>query len=388
MSRSGWLLVALGVAGCGEPPIVGVDAAVDAAGADAAPDAAPPRDDDRALVATSDGTAGALVSLDLPSQTLATAVLPALATAQPALRRLGRTVYLADRTGDQITVIDGPSQTHPPPIALPAGSHPVDVARLGDRLYVVAEDGVGLLVIDLVLGGPPVALDLGALDPDDGLPNCTSAYAVGGNVFVVCAVLDDGAPGRPPRGVAKVAIVDGDDDSLAGMLDLPWSSPVGQLQPTPLDSHYVGDLVIGLAPSEDDLSTGCLARIGVDATPTTGCVIDNEDLLGVARRVEMAPGGGLLWIAVTAREDGVGRGSVRGFDVDSATVWDGSLSPASQEIVDLAVCPSGDLVVADVGATEPGLRVYSGGTTLELTTAAVALDGPLGPRAGIACTRR
>jgi hypothetical protein len=149
--------------------------------------------------------------------------------------------------------------------------------------------------------------------------------------------------------------------------------------------------VIGLAPSFEDFSIGCLVRVSTGATPAASCAITNMALGGYANRVEPSSDGSLLWIVVDGdAEVGAGFmpfGKLRGYDIAADLLWDGSVSPDTQLVVDLAVCPGNQVVVSDRPMTgASGLRVYD--STVELTTAPLDIGLPPTFGNGIACFAR
>jgi hypothetical protein len=329
---------------------------------------------------------GIVSTVQLASLEVTTDVASGTASGDPMIRQVGDELFIVNRFGaDNITILDATTLQLVDQISTGAGSNPQDVAVVGDRLYVPALGTAGVVVIDRGAGNALSTIDLGALDPDE-LPNCISAYELDGEVFVACGVLDDDDPFLSPRGDGVIAVIDTADDSLARDFELPGANPVGWLALTSDDSELAGDLVIGLVPSYNDFSIGCLARVprvGADAT----CVVTNQELGGYANRLASSSNGGILWIAVNGFDESFnGFGMLRGLDAETLELWDGQVSGASQSIKDLAVCPSGDIVVADrpdVGAS--GLRVYSGETTLEVTDGLLDIGLPPSFGNGLVC---
>lgn len=344
----------------------------------------------RAVAVTGDFNAtGILSTLALADLSVEPDVASGVASQDPVLRRVGDELYVVNRFGvDNVTIVGVDSLALQDQISTGADSNPQDVAVVGTKLYIPALGTAGVVVIDRASGNALSTIDLSALDPDDDRPNCMSAYAVGDEVFVACGILDDEDPFLTPRGPGKVAVIDTTDDSLARTLTLPAANPVGWLQPTDRVDALGGDLLLGLAPSYSDFSTGCLARVPVAAGAVAAtCVVSNAELGGYANRYEQAANGGSVWIVVDGfDQDFNSYGQLRGLDGTTLTMWDGQVSGASQNIKDLAVCGDGDVVVADrpdSGAS--GLRVYDGQSTLERTSAPLEIGLPPSYGNGLTC---
>ena len=98
----------------------------------------------------------------------------------------------------------------------------------------------------------------------------------------------------------------------------------------------------------------------------------------------MSADGTKLWLAAAlyAPDFSSQSGALRSFDVGRGTL-DASASPATQQILDVATCPDGRVVVGDTKAGAAGLRVYSGG--VEETTAPVAIGRPPGAGNALVC---
>jgi hypothetical protein len=148
-----------------------------------------------------------------------------------------------------------------------------------------------------------------------------------------------------------------------------------------------GDLVIPTVPSFLDFSTGCVERVQTGAAPqANGCVVSNQRLGGYAARIDFQDrlGTPLLWLIVS-KFDTAPRGNLQGYDLATSTLWPNPISPPSQVLVDLAVCPNGSIVVADQTMAANGLRVYDG--IMELTADVMPIGLQPGSSHGLACYR-
>ncbi|MEZ4367459.1 MAG: hypothetical protein R2939_14465 [Kofleriaceae bacterium] len=360
--------------GCGadeQPP-------VDAAGN---PDTAIATDTARVVAVAGDFAAsGILSTIGVPSLAVDPDLASGAASQDPVVRALGDRLYVVNRFGvDNVTILDRDDLSLVGQHTTGTGSNPQDVAVVGSKLYVAALGSAGLVVLDLASAGALSTVDLSSLDPADGLPNCTSIIAVGDELVVTCGVLDDADPFLTPRGPGVVAIVDPDTDTLTTSAPLPAANPVGWLRAVP----GVG-VVAGLVPSYSDFSEGCLAAIATTPSLAVSCLVTNEVLGGYANAYDVA--GDSLWIAVAGFDAAFnGFGALRRYDLTTDALDATAYSPAGQVIIDLAVCPGGEVAVTDApaGGTS-GVRLYDAGGD-ELTSAALSIGLPPGFGNNLAC---
>lgn len=383
------LATCLVIAACGDN--LGAPGQPDAAGDDTPDgprsDAPPGVVESRAVIVSGDfATTGILSTLDLPERTMTPGAVDGIAGSDPVIRHYGSDLYVINRFGgDNVTIVTDDQLGLVDQIGTGAGTNPQDVAVVGDKLYVAALGAAGVIVIDRANGNAKTTIDLSALDPGDGNPDCVSVFAVDTRVFVACGVLMSFVP----EGPGKIAVIDTTTDTVATSFDLPAENPFSLFARTPTTSVFGGDLVIGLVPSFSDFSTGCLARVSVGASPAAnGCAATNADLGGYANHIEASPDGAMLWVAAAGFTTGP-LGLLRGIDLVSGALWDSPLSPPSQLIVDLAVCPgphAGGIVVAsDTGATK-GVRVYD--NAVEVTTDPMPIGLPPANGGNIVCYPR
>jgi YVTN family beta-propeller protein len=151
------------------------------------------------------GEAGVMSALDFDPIAVEPRVAPNGAVGDdPLLRKVGDELFVVNRAGgNNVTILDAATFAVKAQVPTGAGSNPQDVAVVGDKLFVPAFGTAGVLVVSRETGAR-VTIDLSALDPD-GEPNCISAYAVGGEVYVACEVLD---PAFSPRGPGQIAVID------------------------------------------------------------------------------------------------------------------------------------------------------------------------------------
>jgi hypothetical protein len=367
------LAVLLSLAACGD------DLSRPAADADPlAPDGGSPPESATAFVVGTDFVASGIAStIDLTTLAVTPNAVDGVASTDPVVRFQDGRILIVNRFGhDNVTVLDASSLQLVAQVSTGAGSNPQDVVADGDTLYVATMTGPGLAVVGLA-GGEVETIDLSDLDPD-GEPNCSSLALVERRLAVVCGIMDESFA---PRRRGRVAVLDIDSRERLGVVRLQHTRPFGFALPTPVDGPFAGDLLVSTVPNFfQPGQNGCVERVpvlGALPAPST-CLIDNQDLGGFASGLAYHPE--RIWLAVTT-----------GFDPDDfgpigyAAAWDsvdGAMRAASTSdavrAMDIAVCPTGEVVVAD--ATR-GMRVYDGD---ELTTE--PLDVGLPPVAnGVVC---
>ena len=354
----------------------------------ALPDAGAPIDapagPPRAVVVAGDfvaGHPGVLSTLDPATRMVTPNVGPALAVgADPILRHFGGELFIINRVdGNNITILDDQTLALKEQLGTGAGSNPQDVAVRGQKLYVATFGGTGLLVLTRG-SAAPVAIDLSADDPD-GKPNCNSVYLVGNDAYVSCGLLDN-ADMFKPRGPGKVYVVDTTTNTIKTSLTLGHANPFGVFEQVPAAAPSgAGDLLMPTVVFAD--GTGCVERITTGAAPSApGCLITNTDLGGYASRIafQIDKEGALLWVAAPTTFP---KSDLRAYDMSINSLWAGPLNAANQAIGDLALCPGGELVLADTTMNANGLRVYSGAA--ELTKAVQPIGLPPSSSHGLVC---
>jgi len=340
---------------------------------DAAGDAGPARP--RAVIVAgtfTPGEAGVMSALELDPPAVQPRVAPNGAVGDdPVLRKVGGELFVVNRAdGNNVTILDAATFAVKAQLPTGAGSNPQDVAVVGDELFVPAFGTAGVVVVTRGTG-TRTTIDLSALDPD-GAPNCISAYAVGGKVYVACEVLD---AAFSPRGPGRIAVIDAATHAVETTFALANANPFGVFEQLP-DGVLGGDLVIPTVPSFSDFSTGCVERIATGAAPgANGCVVANQKLGGYAARIAFQRQGAtpIQWMVVS-KFDTAPRGNLQGYDLQTQDLWAAPISPPTQLLVDAAVCPNDLIVVADQTMAANGLRIYAG------TTERTAAPLPIGLR--------
>jgi len=363
----------------------------------AAPDAAPvdaPSGPPRAVVVTGDfgpGNPGVLSTLDPATLTVTTNVGPAMAVGDdPILRHFGGELFIVNRSdGNNVTILEDQTLALKEQLGTGAGSNPQDVAVHGQNLYVATFGGKGLVM--LTRGQAAITtIDLSQDDPD-GKPNCNSVFLVGSDLYVSCGLLDD-ANKFVPRGPGKVYVVDTATNAIKTTLTLSTKNPFGVFEQIPVTARpgqNPGDLLMPTVVFAD--GSGCVERIATGgATPVAaGCMpmmTNITDLKGYASRlgflIDLVDSAQITWIATPTTFP---KADLRAYDMPTSALWAAPLNPSTEAIGDLAVCPGGELVVADTTANANGLRVYSGTSAAELTKSALPIGLPPNSTHGIVC---
>lgn len=364
------LACAAALAACGDNHALS-DAGVDAL-------AGPPR----AVIVAGDftpGHPGVLSTIDPVTRAVRTNVGPAMAVGDdPVLRHVGGELLIVNRNdGNNVTILDDQSLALKEQLGTGAGSNPQDVAVVGSRLFVPTFSGKGLVV--LTRGQTAITpVDLSADDPD-GAPNCNSAYAVGGDVYVACELLD---ATYTPRGPGKVYVVDGTTLAVKRTITLGHANPLGVLEQVPATApSHAGELLIPTVVFAD--GSGCLERITTGATPAAaGCLVNNTELKGYVSRAafQVDKEGAIAFFAVPTTYPNA---ELRAYDLTISALWAGALNPTAEIAGDLAICPGGQLVLADPSAKVNGVRVYEGAA--ELTKEPIAIGLPPTSTHGVVC---
>jgi hypothetical protein len=359
-----------------------------------APDAAP-AGPPRAVVVSGDfgpGHPGVLSTLDPATLAVTMNAGPAMAVGDdPILRHFGGELFIVNRSdGNNITILDDQTLALKEQLGTGASSNPQDVAVHGNTLYVATFGGKGLVM--LTRGQATVTtIDLSQEDPD-GKPNCNSVYLAGSDLFVSCGLLDD-TNKFVPRGPGKVYVIDTATNTIKTTLTLSTNNPFGVFEQIPAGApNNAGDLlmptVLFPVPPSTALPTGCVERIATGATPAAaGCVpmMNNTDLMGYASRIafliDKVDAVAITWIATPTTFP---KSDLRAYDMPTSALWAGPLNPSTEAISDLAVCPHGELVVADTTMDANGLRVYNSGAA-EVTKAALPIGLPPNSTHGIVC---
>jgi len=378
--------------------ILGLGLALIACGDNLAlPDAGAPIDapagPPRAVIVAGDfmaGHPGVLTTLDLATRTVATNVGPALAVgADPILRHFGNELFIVNRAdGNNVTILDDQTLALKEQLGTGAGSNPQDVAVRGQKLYLPAFGGLGVVVV--TRGSAATAtIDLSADDPD-GKPNCNSVYLVGNDLYVSCGLLDD-ADMFKPRGPGKIYVIDTTDNTthaIKATLALGHPNPLGLFEQVPASApHGGGELLMPTAlfpiPPSTALPSGCVERITTGATPAAaGCMVDNAELKGYASRIafQIDEDIAITWIAAPTTYPA---SDLYAYDMPTSALWAGAINASTEVIGDVATCPAGELVLADTTMNANGLRVYSGAA--ELTKAALPIGLPPKSARGLVC---
>ena len=331
----------------------------------------------RAIVVTpsnnfTPGQPGILSVLDLETRVVTMGAGPAMAVgSDPVLRKFGDELFIVNRAENNITILDARDLHLVEQIGTGAGTNPQDVAVIGNKLYVATFGNKGM--IELTRGSTAtIEYDLGVGDPD-GKPNCHSVYRVNSDLYVSCELLDDTNANLPPRGMGKVHVVDPATRMIRRTITLANANPFGLMEQIPQFAPNAGDLAI---PSVNFATgAGCVERVTVGGSAASaGCMVTNAQLGNFASRVEFfapeftGPVTGTAIVVPQVMYAVVPKPTFDGSDLRRWSFSDATLEPTAvngttQSIVDVAVCPTGEIVMAEAPSSPTagagGLRVYA-----------------------------
>jgi hypothetical protein len=372
------ILLAAAITACGDNHDASPDGSVDPT-VDAAP--LPPR----AVVVAGDfvpGHPGVMSALDMTNNTIAMNVAPAGAVGEdPVLRHQGSELLVINRaSGNNVTILSDADYSLVAQIGTGAGSNPQDAVAIGDKLFVATLGNKGGVIVSRS-SSTVTQIDLSADDPD-GKPNCSSVALSNNKLFFACGLLDDTNVNLPPRGTGKVYVVNPATGAVEQTITLMTKNPIALLEQIPAGAPHAGDLLL---PTIDfGTGMGCVERIVTSGTlGSVGCMVDNSALGGFAFAGRVAFDGTHARIAVSDYPNG----NIRDFDLVAGTLGTTAITAMSQVISDVAICPGGQMVVADnpppPSTAANGLRVYMG--TTEKTTAPIAIGLKPASSHGLTC---
>jgi hypothetical protein len=342
------------------------------------PDAQDPELDDHSIVVAlgSSDEVGVVSTVGIPSLEVTRDVAQGAADNDAVLRRIDDQIYILNRTLSNLTILDGELQLLEQ-VSLGAGANPHDVAVRGDSIYVSGFGSEGILVLDATDLGAGVSkvIDLSDLEPETGEPNCSALAVHGDRLLAACQRLD---ASFAPIGPGVIAVIDTTSDEVETTFELARANPFSRFVPTPAAGPLAGDLLIS-SVGDFSAASGCIERISLDPEPTSvGCFREGEVLGGYASRLEID--GDRLWFAAS-REDF--SAYVAAYDLSDEELRD-PLTAAGHTPTDFALCPGGEIVVADNPFGEArGLRLFAEGD--EVTGALLDIGADPAFSGGLVC---
>jgi DNA-binding beta-propeller fold protein YncE len=298
--------------------------------------------------------AGFVARIDVAAQTVEKNVISGAADQDPVSRMIGDEIFILNRNLNNLTVLDRATLAVQLQVSTGAGSNPQDAAVSGNKVYVPALGGKGVVVV--TRGSMTTSeIDLSSLD-GDSQPDCNSAVVVGNQLFVQCGLLKNFA-----SAAGKVVVIDTATDTVTHTLSLPFVNPFGQMIESPATSKFAGDVLVTTVP---DFGTGgCVVRIKPGATPTVGeCAVQNLELSAYPAQLAISADEKVMFAAIKGFAPGA---QLRQIDMTTGAI-SASLSSVAQTVSAIAACPDGSMLVADSDATTFGIRIY--GKSGELTT--------------------
>lgn len=301
-------------------------------------DAMPAAENFAYVLGTDSTTSGILTEIAMNELTVSQGIVDGVVASDAVVRRFGNRLYIINRFGfDNITIVDIDTDQLVAQISTGTGTNPQDVAVIGDALYVCAYDSNSILVLDQTdEQAKPTRIDISSYDKD-GVPNCNSIVAVDGILYATLGIIDQSFSSNG----GKVVVIDSADNTITSDFDLTYNNPFGLLEATDPDGPFGGDLLV---PTTEDFGpvNGCIERIRVGATPSSGgCLIENATLGGFSGKVQLRGDEVIVAVSTSFTE-----GKVVKVGADGALIGD-SITPATQHVTDIAVCPSGDVLTND-----------------------------------------
>lgn len=371
-------LALLATAACGDN-LDAPDAGTNMPAADAAPQ--PPR----AVIVAGNfvaGNPGVMSAIDIATKTVTTNVAPQGAIGEdPVLRHKGDELFVVNRaSGNNVTILSAGDYSLVEQLGTGPSTNPQDVVAIGEKLFVATLGNKGGVI--LTRGSNAITeIDLSADDPD-GKPNCSSVFYAGSKLFFACGLLDDTNQFLPPRGPGKVYLVNPSTGTVDGSITLSTKNPIALFEQIPLGAPHGGDLLL---PTIDfGTGMGCIERITTAGAPAAaGCLVDNAALGGFAFASRVAFQANHLRVAVSDYP----KGNVRDYDLAAGALDTAAMTAMAQVISDVAICPGGEMVVADnpppPSTAQNGVRIYL--DAAEKTTDALAIGLKPASSHGLVC---
>jgi hypothetical protein len=290
---------------------------------------------------------GFLARIDVGAQTVEKNIVAGAADKDPVSRMIGDELFILNRDLNNVTVLDRKTLAVTLQVSTGAGSNPQDAAVSGNKIYIPALGGKGVVIVTRGAMAT-TTIDLSMLD-GDGQPDCNSALVVGSQLFVQCGLLKDFA-----SAAGKVVVIDTVTDKVTHTLSLPFTNPFGLMIQSPAASRFAGDILVTTVP---DFGTGgCVVRIKPGSTPTVGeCAIENLNLSSYPAQLAVSSDETVMFAAVKGFAPGA---QLRQIDLTTGAI-SASLSSIIQTVSAIAPCPDGSLLVADGDASSFGIRIYS-----------------------------
>jgi hypothetical protein len=367
------LLTTLSLLACGDDEHLGGADAGPSADASTTPDGMEEARASIFALGTDSNSAGVLARLLVPEMTLTQNFLAGVASNDSVVRAFNGKLYVVNRFGqDNVTIVDPSGPALVAQISTGAGTNPQDLAVVGNKIYVCALNSGSIIVLDEdAPTATPGTIDISSYDTD-GIPNCGSIIARGGQVFATLGLFDANFASQG----GKVVVIASGTDTIETSFDLTNKNPFGLLVGSDPGGAFGGDLFVG---TTEDFGTGngCIERITTGATPASaGCLVTNATLGGFATTLGLD--GDTLWAAVSTSFTEGKLVSVSAVGV----LDDTSLTPATQYATDFAVCPTGHIVTND---TTNGSVVVFDAAGANVTTTPIDIGLPPVYTNGLVC---
>ncbi len=297
------------------------------------------------VLGTDSATSGILTQIALEDLGVRQGIVDGIVSNDAVARRFGNRLYIVNRLGaDNVTIVDLETEQLVAQISTGAGTNPQDVALIGDSLYVCAYESGSIIVLDQSdATAEPSLIDISSYDKD-GIPNCASIVESGGMLYATLGIIDNEFTSNG----GEVVVIDPSNNSIATDFSLVNNNPFGLIEVSADDSAFGGDLLVG---TTDFGPNGCIERITPGAAPTSaGCLITNAELGGYVSKLQIQGDSAVAAVSTSFTESKLVR------IAEDGTLTEASITPATQHVTDIAVCPSGDILTNDLNTGT--IRVY------------------------------
>ena len=325
-----------------------------------------------ATTASCDFATGGLARIDAATHDVLEHRLGAFAADSVVRSSAGR-VFVLDRfRGSSVVELDAEGDLEPLwGCSVGAGSNPHDIAVASDeKAYVSRYDAVSLAVIDPSKGPGCTGFVTGHIDLSpyadaDGVPEMDQMLLLGDKLFVAIQRLDRKAFFRPAANGALV-VIDTVTDEVMDVIELSIENPFveskGLVYLPQNDRIYVG----GPGDLFTDLEDGGIeiinpATMSSEGVAMTGAELGGDltdfSLLGTGRGFAVVAGSNFVADLV---------------EIDlSARTRSAPIASSDQLLSDLETTERGLVWLADRNCFEPGLRVFEGGGSGEITASPI-----------------
>jgi hypothetical protein len=334
--------------------------------------------ENEAFVATTDFETGSFATIDLQGDREVTPASAARAIGSDAAVRVFKDrVYVINRSAVESIQVLNPSDDYATELNCPtgSGSNPHDIAFVDkDKAYVTLFNETDLLIVNPSVDPDCVGFVLGRIDLSvfadaDGIPEMDQMAIINDRLYVSIEHLDRDNFFMP-TGLGQIAVIDVDDDTVIGAIDLGAPNPFGVTKGLTVDGD---DLLVSMTGNFGELDGG-LQRVDAVNQEAEPFIITEEELGGDITDFVIVSNH--VGYAVISKADFTN--AIVLFDPDEGTVTRTVLN--ADFIADIELDDRDELYVSDRSSGSEGVRVFDADDATELTTTPlVVANPPAGP---------